>query len=96
MSTAKFQGYCDKLPVADGDVVTILKGTRIKTTHPSKKEKVANRTYKVKVHHVLPGMDAHLSYRKETVSAVNPSVRWAGEGGYWHEVDINDVPEARK
>lgn len=24
----------------------------------------------------------------------NPTVRWPGEGGYWFEVDINDIPEA--
>ncbi len=32
--------------------------------------------------------------RGDTVSP--PQVCWAGEGSYWHDVDINDVPEAQK
>jgi hypothetical protein len=101
----RFEGYHDleDLPVKRGDHVTVLKGTRIKTTMPAKdgsgyRVKVAGRTYKVTVHHVLNGVTRSdlVCGRGETPGPVSPpQVCWAGEGGYWHQVDLNDVPEAQ-
>jgi len=91
----RFEGYVpDKeLPVKAGDLVTIPKGTAIRTTRPTKDRtgyirKVAGRTYQVRVHHVLNG-----THHSEDEWCTNPSVRWPGSGGYWYEVDVNDVPE---
>lgn len=101
-----FEGYKEdeNLPIRKGQIVTIKKGTVIRTMHPdpAKKTKIAGRTYKVKVHHVLNGMSEHKHvwdqearcYADSYIPINNPSVRWPGEGGYWFEVDINDIPEA--
>lgn len=103
---SKFIGYHDdhELPLKKGQQVTIKKGTTIRSMHPdpAKKVKVAGKTYKIYVDHLLPGRSEtewqedpetgkHEQVRKPLE---NPSVRWPGEGGYWCEVDINDIPEA--
>jgi hypothetical protein len=131
-----------------GDTVTILKGTVIKTTHPQFPEKCAKRTYKIKINHVLRGwsicvgarhfdakgnmehegwqgvhrsdehhvrgvlggpitneaLRAHChegerykrpdgsSYCHLLIRITPPSFRWAGTGGYWHEVAVTDLP----
>ncbi len=93
----RFHGYCDPeaLPLRRGETVTIKKGTSIRTSHPTKKHRVAGRTYKVKVDHVLPGMNSpDPRFSKANYPTTPPSVRWAGEGGYWFEVDMNEIPEA--
>lgn len=102
----RFEGFHENedLPIKRGDVVTIPKGTKISTTMSNKREKIAGRTFKVKVDHVLNGSSTSErvwdatwdTYVEVRTHVNNPSVRWAGEGGYWHEVDINDVPEANK
>lgn len=99
----KFIGFHENadLPVKRGDTVTILKGTKIRTTSPGITTpyltKTAGRTYKVKVDHVLNGMNHPVGHPRHTkgYEVHNPSVRWPGTGGYWHEVDINDIPEAQ-
>jgi hypothetical protein len=97
----KFEGYhpVESLPIKRGDRVTIPKGTKIHTTRPKLKEreKVAGCTYHVTVDHVMPGSAPYTPYHgrpEDTLPAKNPSIRWAGKGGYWEEVDLNDVPEA--
>lgn len=96
-----FTGYTpnDQLPLKKGDVVTICKGVLVRTTRPSRRphggghpyvRETAGRTYKIVVDHVLNGTSG------EGVASINPSVRWPGSGGYWCEVDINDIPEAQK
>ncbi len=101
----RFEGYHEErdLPVKRGDLVTIPKGTRIRTTMPAKDKagyqtKIAGRTYQVKVNHILNGVTLTEEFaRSHGVTAGptrNPSVRWPGSGGYWFEVDINDIPEA--
>lgn len=79
----------ETLPIKAGDVVTIKKGVIVKTV--GREPKPAGRTYKIKVHHVGCGMVAHNGN-----PAWNPTVVWPGPGGYWSEVDINDVPEVAK
>jgi len=93
-----FTGYVpnDQLPVKKGDVVTIRKGVTVHTTRPAKNRKgyvrhTAGRTYKIVVDHVLNG-----THHIEDEWHTNPSVRWPGTGGYWCEVDINDIPEVQK
>lgn len=94
----KYLGYQPTLPIKSGDVVTILKGTPLK--HGTANH-IAQRTYKVKVHHVLNGIkydDSDLAYALRqggTSQDQNPSLCWAGKGSYWSEVDINLVPEAQ-
>lgn len=100
----RFEGYYrdDELPLKDGDIVTILKGTRIKTTMPRAEDKVryAKRTYKVRINHLLNGTTITIQNRGRDFDLplgplTNPSVRWGGTGGYWFSVDINDIPEAQ-
>ena len=100
--TKRFEGYYadHELPLKDGDVVTILKGTRIRTTMPRAEDKVryAKRTYKVRINHLLNGTTITSLTRRpgeQLGPRTNPSVRWGGTGSYWFEVDINDIPEAQ-
>lgn len=102
-NTKKFEGYCNEssLPIKQGMTVTIKKGVMVKTVY--KEAKPAGKTYKIKVHHILPG-HTKVYHRQENVAPYNfievrenlenPKLVWAGPGGYWSEVDINDVPEA--
>ena len=106
-----------------GTLIRVKKGTAIQTTG-SVRNKVAGRTYVVKVDHVLSGVKitAHtalndrvfcydlqkygideaalkklrdedpIAYHRECNIVIRqPSVRWAGTGGYWHEASIFDV-----
>jgi hypothetical protein len=87
----RYIGYCkdEEIPFKQGETVIIPKGVSIKSTHPTVKRKVAGTTRRVKINHILCGMN---DYDGKPHS--NPSVVWAGTGGYWHEVDINDILEA--
>lgn len=79
----KYVGYHNRslLPVKAGDSVLIRKGVVVRYRGQSKP---SGRTYRVNVDHVLSGMT-------DGDKQINPSVRWAGAGGYWAEADINDV-----
>jgi len=93
----KFMGYHEEaeLPVKRGHVVTIKKGTLV---YYRGQTKPAKRTYRVIVNHILPGQNMYLegsAFRQEVKPMVSPTVRWPGSGGYWSEVDINDIPEAQ-
>ncbi len=86
----KFFGPSDDLPVQPGDTVTIRKGTIIKAV--GQEPRAAGRTYQVKVNHILEGSCAYLSWdHREFVRPTEPKIVWAGSGGYWCEVSINDV-----
>ena len=95
--TPKFVGYCEILPIKRGDTVTITKGVMVKHTGQGYPTKPAGRTFKVKVHHLLNGSNLMVTGRHEHEErpASPPVVRWAGSGGYWREVDINEIPEAQ-
>lgn len=69
--------------------VRIPKGTLIKTIYHG--ERLAGRTYTVKVEHLLNGVSQHVNYHQDVVPTENPKVRWPGPGSYWSEADINDV-----
>jgi hypothetical protein len=94
-----FSGYHadHELPIKKGDVVTIRKGTTIRTMAPNGKVRVAGRTYKVTVDHILNGMNRPVGEKLHNASypIQDPSVRWPGAGGYWFEVSFNDIPEAQ-
>ncbi len=77
----------ETLPIKNGQVVTIPKGTPVKQV--GKPIRPAGRTYKVTVDHLLCGF---VDEQRGIVR--NPMVRWAGSGGYWCEADINLIPEA--
>ncbi len=91
-----FLGYYsdEELPIKKGHEITIPAGTRI--IHRGE-TKVSAKTRKVTVDHIISGSNlrvrnGHREGDLHTITA--PKVRWAGSGGYWSEVDINDVPEA--
>jgi hypothetical protein len=94
----KFEGYIEKLPIHSGDKITIPKGTMVRSHGESKP---AGKTFTVTVHHVLNGYepnDADIAYAERhgrTAAGFNPKAVWAGSGGYWCEVDMNDIPEAK-
>lgn len=105
MSTEKrFVGFYEdhELPLKRGQMVTIKKGTMIKTV--GRPAKPAGKTYKITIHHFLPGItrpETKIDYdvkppkaNRVLVHESNPMVVWPGPGGYWSEVDINDIPEA--
>jgi len=130
-----YSGYTpiEELPVKKGDTVLIPRGAFIRTMHPSKHDRYAGRSYRVRVNHTLGGSEVQVGhvytdgsfreacwhgdlrsikeeYGTEDIASLwpvmkvignivllplsNPSVRWPGEGGYWCEVDINDVVKA--
>ena len=68
----------DQLPLKTGQTVTIKKGTMVKQV--CKAAKPAGKTFTVKIDHFISGC-----------STSNTKVRWVGSGGYWNEVDINEV-----
>jgi hypothetical protein len=87
----RWVGYSDTsaLPVKKGQRVTIKKGVRVYSrTHPKRKAYVSARHYKVRVHAILQG------YKDDDGVLVPPRILWPGAGGYWCEVDLNDIPEA--
>lgn len=106
-ATKRFEGFHEHhtLPIEKGDLVTIPKGTMVCSTKPGA-NKPASRTYTVKVfrmstgasdtkHEVIYPEDGSKPFTKTvTVPFENPKVVWVGSGGYWHEADINDIPEA--
>ena len=95
MGDKPWSGYVESqvLPIKRGDTVTIPKGTTIHTTG-ARKTFTAGRTYKVKVHYVCCGSVSYVLHG-QIIPAQNPRVTWVGAGGYWCEVDINEVPEAQ-
>lgn len=92
-----YQGYFepDNLPVGKGDEIIVPKGASIFSINPQDgPDLTAGRTYKVAVHHVLPGFERNTGTPEARME--NPEVRWAGSGGYWKGIDINDarlIPE---
>lgn len=98
----KYVGFHEpsELPIKRGDMVTIRKGVIIKTV--GRDLKLAGKTYKVKVDHILPGSsntehvwdEGSRSYKQVLIPLTSPLVVWAGPGGYWSHVDINEIPEA--
>jgi hypothetical protein len=86
----KYIGYHEdlkKLPIQMGDNVIIKKGTRYHSMKDGKYHH-AGKTHIVKVNHVLNGATWTQDNEEKII---NPEVRWAGSGGYWHGVDINDI-----
>lgn len=90
----KLIGYVEKLPIQSGDKILVPKGVVIRYRSQSKP---AKRTHHVVVHHVLNGYtpdEAEKAYQKRhggEANKFNPTVVWAGSGGYWCEADMNDV-----
>jgi hypothetical protein len=79
----EYTGYVPKeqLPIKPGDKVHIPKGAIVQSTNPRRVKEPSKRSQVITVHHILSG------YRDE----YPPKVCWAGSGGYWSEVSINDV-----
>jgi hypothetical protein len=105
MSTPKYVGSMmdNSTPLKRGDTVTVKKGTLI--FHRGQ-WKPAGRTYKVKIHHFSAIWTASASrvtpYPESwpPVSAGSdngvlcPAICFPGSGGYWSDVNLNDIPEA--
>lgn len=94
----KYLGYhaTEDLPIRPGQIVTIPKGAMVRCMNGVTKP--AGRTYKVRVHHIMNGTNLYIEgsgFREEVRQITTPTVVWPGTGGYWTEVDINDIPEAQ-
>lgn len=91
MEPKKYVGYhpTDTLPIQPGHKVVIPAGVVVKSTNPSKREYITIRKQTIKVNHTICGSIA-LPWDKDG-QTFNPTVNWAGTGGYWCWVDINDV-----
>jgi hypothetical protein len=92
----RFMGYHrdDELPIKQGSVVTIKKGTLVRCNGVVKP---AGRTYKVIVRSLGCGSNLLIegsAFREQSHPLTCPTVMWSGTGGYWAEADINDIPEA--
>ncbi len=87
----RLEGYNDVLPVKKGDTVVIPQGALIKTV--GRRIRAASQTYQIRVHHVFCGSNLPKGHPQHDPSRPvrNPKVVWLGLGGYWSEVDINDV-----
>lgn len=90
----KYKGYCDpgSLPVKKGDTITLLKGMKYEHLGESR---IVKRKYTIKVHHMLAGV-THTDREGDPIHRMNPSIRWAGSGGYWCGMDINEYLEGVK
>lgn len=91
-------GYTENLPIKGGDKVRIKKGTMIRTIMTVKLEKIAGRTYTIKVAYTTPGKNYPKDDPRHNESYVveNPKVAFLGAGGYWYEVDMNDVEKVNE
>lgn len=90
----KYIGYhhdLKSLPIKRGDIITIKKGAPLYSMKYMKKY-IAKKTYKVKVSHLQHGMQ-YMDGHEKIVE--NTSVAWAGSGGYWSWIDINEVIEPK-
>lgn len=88
-----FIGYVPEgvMPLKMGQTITIPKGTVVHHRGTSERSK---RDRKIKIHHFISGSNFHLNHAGELQKATTPKVCWPGSGGYWSEVDLNDIPEA--
>jgi hypothetical protein len=84
----------DHLLPKKGVQVRIPAGVTVRTTHPRKDGSyILSRAQVVTVHHSLPGQNLPVEDPRHDPSYPlrNPAVVWPGTGGYWCEVDINEV-----
>lgn len=68
----------------------IKKGTPLRSSNPQRPIFRAERTYTVRVHHLMPGMTGIAGDEKGR-HLQDPMVCWPGTGGYWIDADINAV-----
>lgn len=87
-----FLGYLpdEMMPVKKDQEVTIPKGALI--MHRGKTTLNA-RTRKVKVHHTISGANFYRDHHNTLHTITTPKIVWPGSGGYWSEVDMNEIPE---
>jgi hypothetical protein len=94
ISSAKARPYpCflpnEKMPFRQGNRIRIPAGTVVDSTHPRRKRFTLTRAHTIVVNHTLPG----IGY-PDSLDRKSPRVCWPGTGGYWCEVDINDLVDA--
>lgn len=86
----KYLGHCSEIPFKKGDVVTIPKGAKYTTTKtPGVQETKCAR--KITVFTVDNGCNTYTNHREETFPPRNPRIIWVGGGGYWCDIDINEI-----
>lgn len=72
-----------------GDIVRLRKGTRYRSMK-SRDDEIVGRTYSITVHRADQGFTDNLHKEHKSV-VTKPKIVWAGAGGYWCYVDIDDV-----
>lgn len=86
----KYIGFCETIPVKEGDKVTLKKGAKFTTTKTTGVQ-VVKRTRTVTVFSTDKGCDPYKNYHQEQIPARNPRIIWVGGGGYWCDADINEI-----
>jgi hypothetical protein len=96
----------NQISLKQQDVVTIKKGTLVLYRG---EWKPAGRTYKVRIHHFsaiwvtqaakatpypVSWPDLSDPLINPTIGILSPSICFPGSGGYWSDVNLNDIPEA--
>lgn len=71
-----------------GTVVTLRRGSVVRSTSPSKEEYTLSREQKVKVRNFYEGYPETCGYPGRPAE-----ITWAGTGGYWCWTDANNVVE---
>jgi len=84
----KYEGYCEHVPYNRGEHVCIPKGTVV--TYKGE-EKTIKRTRTVIVEHVHQGTNQYRYREDDVIPMTNPTIVWAGSGGYWVTCDINQL-----
>lgn len=79
----------DKVRVRKGAPIRTLRSNNVVYSGGERPGQRARKSYTITVHRVGNGWVERPTNRAPIVR--NPTIIWAGAGGYWCEVDINDV-----
>jgi len=90
----KLKGYHGlNIPgISQGQMVRIPKDVYVSTTKTNG-DSITTRSQIIKVINIMPGStdNIYLPESRFYTKEQNSSVCWAGTGGYWKEVEINDI-----
>jgi hypothetical protein len=90
----KYVGPFGSVPFKVGDKVRIRRGTQVYTTNPKYAgSKIAGTTHVITVFDISPGWVCKDEGMQDGIRMSQPTVRWAGTGGYWCWVDANNVEQ---
>ncbi len=86
IADARYVGALRANPYVKGQEFLVPKGAKIRCNG---EWLTAKRSYRVKLYMVF---DGHSDIDHGKVFVRNPSVSWAGAGGYWMDLDLSSLP----